>query len=343
MPRARHKAKGPKPTKDWREQANRMLGKRFLDLGSRHAAKQAAGLKGNASTGFIHSIATLRKHEFALKKAGEWLEQTFGVTRLDMISKEQAVAYLAHRQGKVGQKQLDADRLALQFCRKVGDLARIKTDRIETKSGRAYTPGQVARIAERQSEHNGLATRIAYNAGLRAHELKTLRPIDQGKPSAHREWRPDRFLGRTGTRYLVVGKEEGWSERCCSLRPSPGPWRRDAWTPLFRQRIVASTTRRITISAAEPPGRSRSVLSHAGNWAGARALMVFGTPMRRSVFGSFRGKAIPIPWPSWCCRRSSVISGKTWSTAIFADRKRYEARRPFPALTRPAARPTRGW
>ena len=206
MPRARHKAKGPKPTKDWREQANRMLGKRFLDLGSRHAAKQAAGLKGNASTGFIHSIATLRKHEFALKKAGEWLEQTFGVTRLDMISKEQAVAYLAHRQTEVGQKQLDADRLALQFCRKVGDLARIKTDRMETKSGRAYTPGQVARIAERQSEHNGLATRIAYNAGLRAHELKTLRPIDQGKPSAHREWRPDRFLGRTGTRYLVVGK-----------------------------------------------------------------------------------------------------------------------------------------
>ena len=43
MPRARHKAKGPKPTKDWREQANRMLGKRFLDLGSQHAAKQAAG------------------------------------------------------------------------------------------------------------------------------------------------------------------------------------------------------------------------------------------------------------------------------------------------------------
>ncbi len=206
MPRARHKAKGPKPTKDWHEQANRMLGKRFLDLGSRHAAKQAAGLKGNASTGKIHSIATLRKHEFALKKAGEWLEQTFGVTRLDAITNEQAVAYLAHRQREVGQKQLDADRLALQFCQKVGDLARIKTDRIETKSGRAYTPGQIERIAARQSEPNGLATRIAYNAGLRAHELKTLCPIDQGTPSAHRERRPDRFLGRTGARYLVTGK-----------------------------------------------------------------------------------------------------------------------------------------
>lgn len=206
MPRARHKAKGPKPTKDWREQANRMLGRRFLDLGSRHAAKQAAGLKGNASTGKIHSIGTLRKHEFALKKAGEWLEQTFGVTRLDMITKEQAIAYLEHRQSEVGQKQLDADRLALQFCRKVGDLSRLKTDRVEKKTGRAYTPDQIARIAARQSEPNGLATRIAYNAGLRAHELKTLRPIDQGKPSAHRERRPDRFLGRTGTRYLVTGK-----------------------------------------------------------------------------------------------------------------------------------------
>ncbi|MBC6445420.1 MAG: site-specific integrase [Alphaproteobacteria bacterium GM202ARS2] len=116
------------------------------------------------------------------------------------------MAYLAHRQSEVGQKQLDADRLALQFCRKVGELARLKTERVESKTGRAYTPVQIERIAARQAEHNGLATRIAYNAGLRAHELKTIRPADQGVPATHRAWRPDRFLGRTGERYLVTGK-----------------------------------------------------------------------------------------------------------------------------------------
>ncbi len=206
MPRARHKDKGPKPTKDWRQQANRMLGSRYLDLGSRHAAKQAAGLKGNASTGKIHAIATLRKHEFALKKAGEWLEKTFDVKRLDAITKDQAEAYLDYRRTVVGQKQLDADRLALQLCKNVGKLDRIKTDRTETLSGRAYTKAQIERIARRQADHNALATRIAYGAGVRAHELQTLRRTDETAPSPHREWRNDRFLGRSGERYVVIGK-----------------------------------------------------------------------------------------------------------------------------------------
>jgi len=206
MPRARHKGKDPKLTKDWRQQANRMLGSRYLDLSSRHAAKQAAGLKGNAGTGKIHSIATLRKHEFALKKAGEWLERQGGVTRLDAITKDQAKAYLEHRREEVGQKQLDADRLALQLCKKVGDLERVKTARVETKAGRAYTPAQIQRIAQHQADHNALATRIAHNAGVRAHELQTLRRADETAPSPHREWRTDRFLGRSGERYVVTGK-----------------------------------------------------------------------------------------------------------------------------------------
>lgn len=206
MPRARHKNKGPKATKDWREQANRMLGSRYLELASRHAAKQAAGLKGNAGTGRIHSIATFRKHEFALKKAGEWLEQTCGVKRLDAITKDQAKAYLEHRKLEVGQKQLDADRLALQLCKKVGDLDRVKTERVDAKTGRAYTHRQIERIAARQADRNALATRIAYNAGVRAHELQTLRRADEAAPSPHREWRQDRFLGRSGERYLVTGK-----------------------------------------------------------------------------------------------------------------------------------------
>lgn len=206
MPRARHKDKGPKPAKDWQTQANRMLGKRFLELGSRHATKQAMGLTGNASTGKIHSMGTFKKYEFALKKAGQWIEQHFGVTRIDAITKQQAQAYLDHRQAEVGQKQLDADRLALRFCKHVGEIDRIKTERSASKSGRAYTPRQIEMIAARQADHNAIATRIAYNAGLRAHELQTLRRADEMTPSPHREWRQDRFLGRDGERYLVTGK-----------------------------------------------------------------------------------------------------------------------------------------
>ena len=203
MPRGRH---GPKPTKDWQTQANRMLGRRYLELGSRHAAKQSMGLSGNASTGKIHSRGTFAKYVSALKIAGEWIEKQFGVKRIDAIKTEHAQAYLDHRQTEVGQKQLDADRLALRFCKNVGDLDRIKTDKTETKSGRAYTPKQIEMIAGRQAARNALATRIAYSAGLRAHELQTLRRASEHPPSHHREWRVDRFTGRSGERYVVTGK-----------------------------------------------------------------------------------------------------------------------------------------
>lgn len=142
MPRARHKGKAPKAAKDWQTQAHRMLVSRYLDLGSRHAAKEALGLKGNASTGKIHSIATLTKHETALKKAGEWLEAHHGVTKLDAITQDQARAYLDHRRAEVGQKQLDADRLALQFCKGVDALDRVKTDKVETLAGRLTRPSK---------------------------------------------------------------------------------------------------------------------------------------------------------------------------------------------------------
>ena len=122
MPRGRHKDKAPKAPKDWQQQANRLLGKRYLELGSRHAAKQAAGLKGNASTGKIHSMGTFRKYETCLKNAGKWINQRFGVTRLDAITKDQAEAYLDHRRAEVGQKQLDADRLAMRFLKNVGTI-----------------------------------------------------------------------------------------------------------------------------------------------------------------------------------------------------------------------------
>jgi integrase len=69
-----------------------------------------------------------------------------------------------------------------------------------------YTPTQVERIAHAQSEANSLATRLAYHAGLRAHELLTLRPAGERAASNHRQWSAERFTGREGVRYTVVGK-----------------------------------------------------------------------------------------------------------------------------------------
>ncbi len=204
---AKGKSKEPKAPKDWAEQANRLLGGRHFDPSSRHAAKQAAGLKGNASTGKIHSFSSLAKYTQVLKNTGEWMHKTYGVTRLDKITTEQAQAYLEHRKAAgIGQKQLDSDRLGLRYLKLVGDLERVKPIEERKLAARAYTKDQINRIAARQTPRNALATEIAHKAGLRAHELSTLKRADEGAPSPHREWRDDRFQGRSGERYLVTGK-----------------------------------------------------------------------------------------------------------------------------------------
>jgi integrase len=62
-------------------------------------------------------------------------------------------------------------------------------------------------VASAQQGPNRLATEIAAAAGLRAHELFTLRPLNERRASAHRTWSADRFVGmRNVTRYTVVGK-----------------------------------------------------------------------------------------------------------------------------------------
>ncbi len=109
---------------------------------------------------------------------------------------------------------MDNERRALQLLGRAGfamdgvKLERIRTDAggIRYPSGRAYTPEQVSMIAAAQREHNALATQIAHAAGLRQHELYTLRPAREQPASPHRNWSPDRFAGREGIIYTVVGK-----------------------------------------------------------------------------------------------------------------------------------------
>jgi integrase len=73
-------------------------------------------------------------------------------------------------------------------------------------STRSYTIEQIRAIAAHQGERNALATEIAHAAGLRAHELLTLRSADERPASTHREWSADRFTGRDGELYTVRGK-----------------------------------------------------------------------------------------------------------------------------------------
>jgi hypothetical protein len=181
--------------------------RQFLDLSSRHAAKFDLGVQGSRSTGRIHSLRTFEKYSACLRQAGDWAKERHGLRHLTSMTPTQAQEYLEQRAGhKIGQKQLDADRHALEFVTGKGTLQRVEALRQVKLTSRFYTAIQVEMVQRSQSEPNALATRIAYEAGLRAHELLTLRRADEDRAAVHRHWRPERFQGREGVRYIVTGK-----------------------------------------------------------------------------------------------------------------------------------------
>jgi integrase len=121
-----------------------------------------------------------------------------------------AAAYLEERAEYVRQNTLDLDRQALQTLPGMETLTRVRShlgqSALATK-GRAYTPAQVQMTAAAQTPRHALATQIAHAAGLRAHELLTLRPTIEQPASRHRIWSAARFQGRPDqVRYTVVGK-----------------------------------------------------------------------------------------------------------------------------------------
>ena len=162
------------------------------------------GRHDHRNDGRIHSLGTARGYGQALKGFADYLRE-HRLGDLPGATDQEARQYLAERSHQVGQKTLDLGRQAIQMHLGLR-LEVVRSDRESALSTRSYTPAQVARIASAQSETNGLATRLAYHAGLRAHELLTLRPAGERSASGHRQWSADRFAGREGVRYTVVGK-----------------------------------------------------------------------------------------------------------------------------------------
>ena len=173
-----------------------------------HAVSQKVALgqgrHDHRGDGRIHSVGTARGYEQALKGFVEYL-QVHRLGDLGSATVTEAQQYLDARAEMVAQKTLDLDRQAIQM-HLGSQLEVVKSNKVTVLSTRSYTPAQVERIASAQTERNALATRIAYSAGLRAHELLTLRPSCERQTSVHREWSADRFSGRSGERYTVEGK-----------------------------------------------------------------------------------------------------------------------------------------
>ena len=186
-------------------QAKKLL-EQYRARRSRHEEKKTQNIRGSRSTGLIHSDRTFDHYCASVTMAGDWLRDEYGLRHLSEITPAMGQEFLDMRAAVVGQRQLDNDRIALEFVTGKGSLERVMLPTDDHKPGRSYTPDQVAFIAASQSERNDLATKIAHSAGLRAHELLTLHRLEGGSSANHRQWREDRFTGREGVRYLVDGK-----------------------------------------------------------------------------------------------------------------------------------------
>jgi len=187
---------------------------RSADSQAKHVVKQklALGKPSHAKEGGdgrIHGLGTARTYSDSLRGVATFIAEY----KLDpegrglaSLTKETAQTYLEFRSQLVGQKQLDKDRQAMQMV--LGEkLATLKSELDQALQCRAYTHSQIQLIAEAQTSKHSLPSRIAADAGLRAHELLTLLPIAERGPTEDRTWSDELFKGRVDVmRYSVEGK-----------------------------------------------------------------------------------------------------------------------------------------
>lgn len=163
--------------------------------------------------GILKSVGTVRNYQAALTRVAEWIRAERLPVGLQSLTSQQARQYLDMRSQSVGQSALNLERQAIQamFQHLTHELAVghtlpvVKSELDQATRSRAYKREQVALVALVQQQRNALATEIAYAAGLRAHELLTLRRADE-RIADPRPARTEKFQGRTGLFYTVQGK-----------------------------------------------------------------------------------------------------------------------------------------
>ena len=162
----------------------------------------------------LKSVGTVRNYEQALTQVTRYI-QSERLGNLRELTTANALTYLERRGQAVGQKTLDMERQAIQVMMQhvthqleaTERLPVIQSEQHSALTSRAYSPTQIKLVAEHQTERNSLATQIAYQAGVRAHELLTLQRLENN-PADPRPATPHKFTGRddTGIAYSVHGK-----------------------------------------------------------------------------------------------------------------------------------------
>lgn len=163
--------------------------------------------------GYVRSRGNVRNHRDVFRVVSRWCQEQDDIKRFNAITPEQAERFLCEKAVDVSDKTLAGYAVALEHhLRHNCSQGEVKLQRPQSEipsllQARAYTPEAVSFLRSLQSLRAALSTQLCTQAGLRAHELLTLRPLDARAPSERRAWRDDRFTGREHwARYTVKGK-----------------------------------------------------------------------------------------------------------------------------------------
>ena len=168
-----------------------------------HALNDAGAIKGAGS---------FRNYEQALTQIAKNFKEN-GLPSINNLTPELATQYLVDRATQVQQSTLNLERQAMQKVMQHYNhqlapketLPVIKSELQTIQSSRAYTTEQVREVVAHQTPHNAISTEIAHAAGLRAHELLTIKPTAERAPDV-RPAHEAKFEGREGVSYTVAGK-----------------------------------------------------------------------------------------------------------------------------------------
>ena len=165
--------------------------------------------------GLIHSLSTANAYRSALTTFCRWIQEN-QLGNLVQANVRTCSRFLEERAVRVGQKTLDRDRQAIQYLLTRTTSTNVRLPRIKStyaggrhlaQQSRAYTKDQVEFICSNMSARSALATRVAYAAGLRGHELYTLKRRSERAPSVHRKWSKERFCRAMGG--CLYGERKG--------------------------------------------------------------------------------------------------------------------------------------
>ena len=154
---------------------------------------------------FISSIGAQRSYHSAISLYLGWRdENNLPTSQQDKLS--DLINFLSEISEIYMQKTIDQylGALSIVFKKK---LPYIKSEIPEKNGARNYYLSEVLLIIRDLDEKNALSILICYFAGLRAHEVATIKRPNEAKKSNTRKWSNDRFKGLDNYHiYLVTGK-----------------------------------------------------------------------------------------------------------------------------------------